>query len=679
MATELDKILAARNAKDISKVLNATDAKGLEKAVLIVNSVVTRIELSLITVFEGKPLPPGKNHRNPLDKGIVPIVRDLSQIDLCNVLTYTVSKVPNLVKNIPSAANKRDGSSDSADSTKKEARQKSPLEKSIQFVQDKAFEAQKLIDNYYALYGTANDLSARNALLILCRNLEITLQSVNQSDLVVNQDVVKVFPQLKAYNNFIENAFGYFNRFLDLSLASNAEIEKVTSYIDKTRNILVAIQLFDIKNPAQLLTIGLSFLPQSVQRDIENLNKIVKPEKLLPFLKSIQSACLNIQTQANFLLSAIRSGQTLVSTLVSVVKVFKVIINLLLALLSALPNIFTTVGLNAILMRNGINKVDKLLENVIKRLDQLNFILLRCVSVVEYVVSKIEEILFYLRIIIANLENCNYADPQIVKDLKTTAESLENVNKTLRDFKENYENKKSSTDKSFGDRRNKYTIRIVTEEVTDEGITLKRRYGIALDKYGALVASSTPTFASEDSIIIDEVKLILVSKKLVNPQVSSLSTESIAIINESLNFLEDDVLTSDEEFLDFDTVVTLDSEDLDDPNNENEEQGIGLNAFLNKLPGGKKLRKRVRDRMLKVSQDYNTRLSSVQSPITQRVVSQQSTYQKNMKIQELQDRRGELVKQREDAIKKGFAGRQVAAEKTKEIKDIDAQIAELRK
>jgi hypothetical protein len=50
-----------------------------------------------------------------------------------------------------------------------------------------------------------------------------------------------------------------------------------------------------------------------------------------------------------------------------------------------------------------------------------------------------------------------------------------------------------------------------------------------------------------------------------------------------------------------------------------------------------------------------------------------------MKIQELQDRRGELVKQREDAIKKGFAGRQIAAEKTKEIKDIDAQIAELRK
>lgn len=677
--SELDKILAAKNAKDVSKILSATDAKGLEKAVLIVNSVVTRIELSLVTVFEGKPLAPGKKHRNPLDYGVVPVVRDLSQIDLCNVLSYTISKVPNLVRNIPFAADKKDGSSNLADSTKKDARLKSPLEKAIYFVQDKAFEAQKLIDNYYSAYGTVTNLSARTALLALTRNLQVTLQSVNQSDLTANQDVVKVFPQLKAYNNFIENAFGYFNKFADLSLASNAEIEKVTSYVDKIRNVLVAIQLFDIKNPAQLVSIGLSFLPQKVQQDIENLNKIVKPEKLLSFLKNVQAVCVNIQTQINFFISSIRSAQTLVSTMVSIVKIFKIILEFVILLLSALPNLFTTVGLNITINRQGVERIDKLLDNIIKRLDQLNFILLRCVSVIEYVSAKIEEILFYLRIIIANLENCSHADPQIVKDLKNVVESLENSNRELIKFKENYDNKKSSSDRTFGDRRNKYTIRIVTEELTDEGIILKRRYGIALDKNGALVASSTPTFASEDSIIIDEVKLILVSKKLVNPEVSSLSTESIAIINESLNFLEDDRLTSDEDLLDFSTDVTLSSDELDDPNNENEESGLGLNAFLNKLSGGKKLRKRVRARMLKISGDFNAKVSSFQSPVAQRVASQQTTYQKNMKIQELQERRAELVKQREEAIKQGFRGRAVVAQKTKEIKDIDQQIADLRK
>jgi hypothetical protein len=664
--------------KNVNNLISATDAKGIEKVVLIVNTTVTKLELSLVTIFEGKPLQPGKKHKNPLDYGLIPVVRDLSQIDLCNVLNYTISKIPNLAKNIPPSANRNDGSSNLADSTKKEARQKSPLEKAIYFVQDKSYEAQKLIDNYYALYGTTNDLTSRTALLALCRNLQITLQSVNQSDLVANQDVVKVFPQLKAYNSFIENAFGYFNRFLDASLISNSEVEKVTSFVDKIRNILVAIQLFDIKNPAQLLSLGLSYLPQKVQQDIDNLNKLVKPEKLLPFLKSVQSACINIQTQANFLMTAIKSAQTFISTLVSVVRLFKIIKDFVILILSALPNMFTTVGLNIILQESS-TRIDKLIENIVKRLDQLNVILLRCVTIVEYIVSKIEEILFYLRIIIANLENCTKADPQIVKDLKDTAESLQNVSRSLNDFKNNYENKKSSSDSTFGDRRNKYTIKIVTEEVTDEGITLKRRYGIALDNYGALVASSTPTFASEDSIIIDEVKLILVSKKLVNPEISTLSTESVAIINESLNFLEEDDINTSQDLLDFNTNFTLSGDDLDDPNNENEELGIGLNAFLNKLPGGKKLRNRVRSRILKRSDELSTRLASENSPLAQKVASEQSTYAKNMKIQDLQQKRAELVKQREEALKKGFAGQQIVSQKTKEIKDIDAQIAELRK
>lgn len=677
--SELDKIKAAKNAKDVNKIISATDAKGLEKAVLAINGVITKIDISLVRVFEGKPTTTGKKHKNPLDAGLIPVVRDLSQIDLCNVLSYAISKVPNLAKKTPSSADKKDGSSDSADSTKKEARGKSPIEKSIHYVQDLAFEAQKLIDSYYTSYGTATNLNARNALSLLTKNLEITLLSVNQSDLIANEDVVKVFPQLKAYNNFIENAFGYFNKFADLSLASNSEIEKITSYVNKIRGVLIAIQVFDIRNSAQFLSAGISYLPKKVQDDIQNLNKIVEPEKLLPFLKNVQATCVNVQTQLRLFISYIRNAQTLVSTAVSIVKVFKVILEFIIALLSALPNVFTTVGLNITIARQGVERIDKLLDNIVKRLDQLNFILLRCVSIVEYLVIKVEEIISYLKIIILNLENCINADPQIVKDLKNVVEALENSNREMLAFRDNYENNKSKSDATFGDKRKKYTIKIVTEELTDEGITLKRRYGIAIDRSGALVASSTPTFASEDSIIIDEVKLILVSKKLVNPEVSSLSTESISIINESLNFLENNEITSDDSLLDFSTDASLSSDELDDPNNENEELGIGLNAFLNKLNGGKKLRRRVRSRMSGISTSFNSRIASFDSPVAQQAASQQTVYQKNIKIQELQDRRNELVKQREAAIKQGWNGRAVAAEKTKEIKDIDKQIADLRK
>jgi hypothetical protein len=50
-----------------------------------------------------------------------------------------------------------------------------------------------------------------------------------------------------------------------------------------------------------------------------------------------------------------------------------------------------------------------------------------------------------------------------------------------------------------------------------------------------------------------------------------------------------------------------------------------------------------------------------------------------MKIEELQERRAELVKQRETAMRTGPKGMAIVSQKTKEIKDIDAQIAELRK
>jgi hypothetical protein len=330
-------------------------------------------------------------------------------------------------------------------------------------------------------------------------------------------------------------------------------------------------------------------------------------------------------------------------------------------------------------MKEGVEKLQKLLDNIIKRLTQLNQILQIIVYVVEYVILQIEQVLLYLKIIILNLENCNYADPDIVKDLKNTVASLEDTVKVLKDFKNNYENKKSSTNNTFGDVKNKYTIRIITEELADDSIDIKRRYGIALDKNGVLVASSTPTFASEDSIIIDEVKLILVSKKLVNPEISELSSESIATINDSLNFLEDDELTMEKFIDDINTDFSTSNEEVDDPNNEDEEKGIGLNAFVNKLSGGKKLRQRVRKRLSAISGNYQSTVSSMNNPIAQKFANSQSTYSKNLKIEELQDQRVELVKQRSKALLLGPAGAAVVAAKTKEIKDIDAQITELRK
>ena len=169
---------------------------------------------------------------------------------------------------------------------------------------------------------------------------------------------------------------------------------------------------------------------------------------------------------------------------------------------------------------------------------------------------------------------------------------------------------------------------------------------------------------------------MLVSNKLVNPELSSLSSEGIITINTALNYLEDS-----EEFSEVNVELATDADGLDDPNNENEDVGIGLNAFVNKLNGGKKLRKRVRERLLKISNKFQQELATgnFDSPVTQKVAKQQSAYSKNIQIEELNAKKGELEKQRNDALKQGFSGREVVKQKQLEIDAINKQILELRK
>jgi hypothetical protein len=670
---------------DLRKLFVKNDGVGLERVSMLLGDSITKIETSLVKIFEGKPLPPGKKHRNALDRGIIPIVKEISEIDLCNVLTYVVNKTPQIVKNIPFSADKKDGSSQLADSTKKESRQKSQFERKVQDLQDKAYEAQKLIDKYYTNFSDSNNVESRIGLQNLSRNLQLVFTTTEEAQSLLtqsNRELSIAFPQLLAYNAFLENVFGFFNKFSDFSSLSSKEIDKIKSYVDKTRGVLVAIQAFDSKNPASLIGLGISALSPKIQEDLDKINKIVNPDKLLPFVKNIQSVCINIQNSVIYVLSIVSMGQRIINTAVRIVRVLQIVKRFIYVLLVALPNMFLTVGVNQA-FSDGLKKIQDLLDKILKTLNQLNGILLRIIVVIEYIIAQIEEILRYVKIMILNLESCSNSDPEIVKQLKEVVTSLENSVKSLNDFKNNYKTKSSSKDNTFGDKTNKYSIRIVTEQLADEGITLKRRFGIAVDKNGVLVASSTPTFASEDSIIISEVKLILVSKKLVNPEMSELSGEGIRIINESLNFVQDDEVSINESLLDVDFSFDVNQEEsLDDPNNENEDRGIGLNAFANKLPGGKKLRDRVRKRISAIIGNFSSQNPGVSVPISQNV-TQGSTadtqYNKEQRIKQLQEKREELSKQRRRALLAGPAGVAIVAAKTKEIRDIDKQIEDLRK
>jgi hypothetical protein len=80
-------------------------------------------------------------------------------------------------------------------------------------------------------------------------------------------------------------------------------------------------------------------------------------------------------------------------------------------------------------------------------------------------------------------------------------------------------------------------------------------------------------------------------------------SDLVILIESTANLGDPDISIDD---LDVTSIIS----GLDGPDNENEENGLGLNAFANNLPGGKKLRKRMRKLMADSVQNLKTDLKS---------------------------------------------------------------------
>ena len=120
-----------------------------------------------------------------------------------------------------------------------------------------------------------------------------------------------------------------------------------------------------------------------------------------------------------------------------------------------------------------------------------------------------------------------YIDPALLQEFKDVRDLLRDRAQRLLEFLNNYFDKKNSKNNTFGP----YTIEILTEESVDTEIRLRRRYGIAIDANGILATQSDATYASDDKIIIAEVKAKLLSLGLVNTSALGYAQKSNLILN----------------------------------------------------------------------------------------------------------------------------------------------------
>jgi uncharacterized FlaG/YvyC family protein len=546
--------------------INTTTAKGLEKVIGLISSFIISAQVKTTGILYGKFKVDDSSSnaiQKALDKGIVNVLEDVAGIDFCNIVNYAINKIPG---------------TNSFDPKKRAGDFTNPLERSKFIIQKAAFDIQTYIDDYYRSYGDARNPESKLGLSKLINSITEVL---NTDIGFTNTELLSAFPELSTFGNFLQNSLGVFNRYTDVRQIPNTELQKIISYIDKTRGICIAIQ--GLNTPGAAINLIDSFTGGAVQDEIAKITKIINPARLIPLLKSILKTANNINSIGVKVLQYINSARTIIKIAVGLIKIFNVLKAFFTAL--AVPNQITTVGITTKFSDTYATVLKEQGEKrLIKRLNQINAVLNLTAIFVTSLIGGMANIIGKLNLILLNLENCNNLDPSLAEEVKVTVNNLIKTSNGLQKFLDTYNNNAKKLESNFGN----YTIKIVTEEVTDQGISLKRRYGVALDSNSNKVLESTPTFASLDQIIINEVKVLLVSQGLVASDLKSMSAEDIQTITDSLNYLEDGEV--DIQNLGVSTI----SSPIDDPDNENVDAGLGLNAFVNNLPGGKAMRKRMR-------------------------------------------------------------------------------------
>lgn len=552
------------------------------KIVKTLGKTFNTIDKNLRTVFTGKrtlkPNQPAPIAAKVTDIGIFGLLDVLSAVDLCNILQYAANQLNN---SIPE--------NQKFDPTKRPPDNASYIVKAKWNVQKKAYDLQLTIDNYNATTATiVNKNSLNNLIQDFVSQLEAILDPTTPGS-TTDPDLLNAFPALGLINNYLKNSLGFITANPDVRNIPNAQIQKIIKYIDTTRGVCVRIQA--LQSPASAAA---SFLSTGLQQQLKQIEKIINPRDIVKALKSIQQAALAIRQVVNIILSIVNTAQVFIKIIVIIIKVFKVIATFLK--LIPVPNIVTTTGVTttqAAAEKNITNKIDDAIVSLESLSSLLDYIVIKCQTLsgdISTVIAKID-------LILLNLDGCNCAPQELVNEIIATRAELSDSKKKLDDFVNNYNNKKANKNKSIGS----YSIVIETEKTAVSNNRLKRRYGIALDINGILAVQSTPTFASDDNIIIQEVKLLLLSKGLIPTLPNSLTVAELNVLENALAFLQDDSLSAD-----FTDTIT---QDLDSPDNEDENQGLGLNAFVNKLSGGKRLRRRMREKMAATNQQLQQNLN----------------------------------------------------------------------
>jgi len=633
--------------------INTTSAVGLEKAIGVTARFLIKVQGKVNEILYGK-YNTGREAttllKRLLNKGIINLLGGLASVDFCNVLNYALNQVPDGTPFDPT----------------KPPPVNEPIQRKKWQIQKAAYDVQQFIDDYYRDYLDSNNPESRVGLFILMQQINSIFSStiLSPTEGINDPQLKENFPQLSVASNFLQNALGVFNRYTDVRQIPVSEVQRLIEFVDRVRQYCIIIQ--GLNNPRNAIGLIDSSLNLNIQKELEDLSKvIINPDVATRVLKSVVKTTNDINTVAQKVLGFINTLQIITKICILLIRIYNIISSFFLAI--PIPNVYTTVGVTTKFADRYRDKLkEKGEKKLIKRLEQISAVLNLAAILCTSLVVAVQNIISRLQVILLNLENCTNKNEGLINEIKDSISTLTNTGNQLQKFLDQYNNQQKQAESRFGN----YTIQIVTEQVVDEGINLKRRYGIATDSNKYVVVQTTPTFASLDLIIINEVKVLLVSKGLVSTGLSGIDSEDQITILDAARFLgEDEIDLSNIQLTDTD-VETLEEQDDD----------LGLSTFANNLPGGRALRRRVREKMLKNINSLGGDLKSTDpgGKYSSGLVKQQQSVANKLKIQQLEDKIGVWKKEIALAATQGFVGLAIIKDRTQKIKDAERKIQQLR-
>ena len=160
------------------------------------------------------------------------------------------------------------------------------------------------------------------------------------------------------------------------------------------------------------------------------------------------------------------------------------------------------------------------------------------------------------------------------------------------------------------------------------------------------------------------------SKGLVSSNLSSLSSEDQVTILEAARFLGEDEIGLDNIELSISDIQTIEEQDAE----------LGISTFINNLPGGRALRKRIRDKMINNASKLGSDLKSTDpgGKFSSGLIQQQESQTNKLEIQNLEDSIDGWKKEVALAASQGVGGLVILRDRTQKIKDAEKKIQQLR-